>query len=357
MANNLRSWFRNQPTCVFYSVSAQEDNLGDIAIRLRMLDWLKESADSVIVYAGPMSEEYLQSFGFEETIDVVRSKSQVMFKLCRNLFRSRIFLVLPPGPSSFGGLRNSLRSLSTVAATLVLRASGGGVIQVGTAYRGGGPLSRRLQVFKTSLFQLCVVRDTNSIASHRSINAPDLAFQDWESTEKLERKRLTVSLRSDYEVDEKVLQQFKTIAADNGWTLTFVSQVRRDDIKHRELALKYSADVVSWEGSHGAQFNRVKTVYAESVAMLSDRLHGLIFSSNMGALPIALVHPGNDKLTSTFQSVIDVPRVIAGSGEIPSYVIDSIRTHEQNPEILRRDLQVSRMKLNEIRLLVLGALR
>lgn len=355
--NKLRSWYKNRPTCVIYSVSAQEDNLGDIAIRLRMFDWIKNSAELVIVYTGPMSEDYLQSFGFEKPIEVVHSKIQVLLRLFGALIRHRVFLVLPPGPSAFGGARNSLRSLVTIVSNLIFRAGGGGVLQVGAAYRGEGRLSRKLQELKTDLFQLCVVRDSKSIASHRTVTAPDLAFEDWGSSENLQRTRLSVSLRSDYEVDEMVLEQLRTISEVQGWKLTFVSQVRRDDVKHRALAMKYGADVVSWEGSHKTQLEKVKIAYSESVAVLSDRLHGLIFASNMGALPIALVHSGNDKLTSTFQVVIDLPRVFSGSGEISDSVLESIRSHLQNPEPRILAMQESRMKLNEIRMRVQSVLK
>ncbi|MEY8579099.1 polysaccharide pyruvyl transferase family protein [Corynebacteriaceae bacterium 6-324] len=352
-----RSWLKNRQVCVFYSVAAQEDNLGDIAIRLRMLNWLKGSADVLIVYTGPMSESYLQPFGFDDRIDLTHSKPHILIKLLRALVQYRVFLVLPPGPSGFGGARNMLRSLATIVANLVLNIGGGGILQVGTAYRGAGRISVKLHELKTALYHLCVVRDSKSIASNRTLTAPDLAFEGWESTENLQRTRLSVSLRSDYEVDENVLQQFRTISENNGWKLTFVSQVQRDDARHRELALKYGADVISWEGNHGAQFERVKAAYSESIAVLSDRLHGLIFSSNMGALPIALVHSGNDKLTSTFQLVIDLPRVNSGSDEIPNSVIESIHTHSIDPEPRMREMQESRMKLKDIKMLVLEALK
>lgn len=357
MPTNLETWLKKRPTCVFYSVSAQEDNLGDIAIRLRMLKWLKESSDAIVVYVGPMSEDYLQPFGLEDGIDVVDSKLQAMLRLFRTLVRHRVFLVLPPGPSAFGRVRNSFRSIATIIASLVLTSGGGGVIQVGASYRGEGFISRKLHELKTALFRLCVVRDSKSFASKRSVMAPDLAFENWQNAGKPSRTRLSVSLRSDYEVDEDVLQQIRNISEDNGWKLTFVSQVRRDDIKHRELASEFGADVVSWENNHGIQFERVKTAYAESVAVFSDRLHGLIFSSNMGALPIALLHPGNDKLTSTFQPVIDLPTVESGSGVIANSVIEAIQTHAQNPQTRMQAAQESSTKLEEIRRLVLYILK
>lgn len=356
MLTKFCSWVNNRPTCVFYSVAAQEDNLGDIAIRLRMLNWLKESSDTVIVYTGAMSEDYLQPFKLDERIDAVDSKPQAILRLIRSLIRYRVFLVLPPGPSAFGKARNSIRSLGTIIASLVLTLGGGGVLQVGAAYRGEGLVSRKLHELKTTLFRLCVVRDSKSFASNRSMIAPDLAFEDWESAEKPARTRLSVSLRNDYRVDEEVLQKYKNISENNGWKLTFVTQVRRDDVRHRELAFKYGADVVSWKNSHGTQFERVKTAYAESVAVLSDRLHGLIFSSNMGALPIALLHSGNNKLTSTFEAVVELPAVESGSGVISCSVVEAIHKHTQNPEPRMIVLNESRRKLMEMRRLVLDAI-
>ena len=357
MLTEIRSWVNKRPACVFYSVAAQEDNLGDIAIRLRMLNWLKESSDTVIVYTGAMSEDYLQPFRFEDRIDTVGSKPQAILRLFRSLIRYRVFLVFPPGPSAFGTARNSIRSLGTIIASLVLTLGGGGVLQVGAAYRGEGLVSRKLHELKTTLFRLCVVRDSKSFASKRSIIAPDLAFEDWETAEKPARTRLSVSLRNDYRVDEEVLERYKSISENNGWRLTFVTQVQRDDVRHRELALKYDADVVSWQNSHGAQFERVKTAYAESVAVLSDRLHGLIFSSNMGALPIALLHAGNNKLTSTFDAVVELPGVESGSGVISCSVVEAIHKHSQNPEPRMNALNESHKKLMELRRLVLDALR
>lgn len=352
----MRQRFRNRPSSVFYSISAQEDNLGDIAIRLRLLDWMRETTHEIFVYVGPMSAGYLQPFGLDDRVTIVDSKLKGIKILFKSLLTKRVFLVFPPGPSSFGGLKNSFRSLSVIFASTILSICGGGALQVGASYRRSGLMGAKVHKLKTYLFRLCVVRDSKSFASSRAVVAPDLAFGAWESRDQLSRFRLTISLRSDYELDEQLILNCKRLADANGWRLTFVTQVRRDDERHRELADRYSADLITWDETHLIQFETVQQTYTESLVVLTDRLHGLIFSSNCGALPVALIHSGNDKLTSTFEPVIEVLKVCSGTGEIPDEVIDQIHRHSENPGLRRGALRHAKEELENVRKSVLGAL-
>lgn len=345
-----------RPSRVFYSVSAQNDNLGDIAIRLRMLGWIRQSGAEVFVYTGPMSEEYLEAFDLSSDVTILRSKVDGFKMLLASLFRYRVFLVFPPGPSTFGGFKNTLRSLGIVAAIFAVSAVGGGAIQVGTSYRNVGRGGRLVHKYMTALLRMCVLRDVNSFAADSSFVAPDLAFKSMEIPKPSSRFRLSVSLRNDYNVNVPLMRHCKQLADENGWRLTFVTQVERDGLNHHRLADQLGADLVCWEGTHVEQFNRVKKAYAESVAVLTDRLHALIFSANSGAMPIALVHDGNDKLTSTFDHILDLAQIKSNSDVFPDSILHRVEAHSENPDDQRHFLLAAEEQLASVEQMTIDVL-
>jgi hypothetical protein len=356
MRSSFHFWTRNRPSRVFYSVAAQEDNLGDVVIRVRMLEWIRGAADETVVYVGAMSDDYLAAFDFDDRVKIVHSKGRLMGEVARSLLEYRIFLVLPPGPGFFGGMKNLIRSTGMILATVACTLTGGGALQCGASFRSAGRFGRNIHRLRTRLLRICSLRDTRSFASSHAIITPDLAFAAWEPNYQSCRFRLTLSLRSDYPVNEQLIRECKEIAEENQWQLTFVTQVQRDDEGHEKLASSFGADLVSWAGSHKKQLELVKQAYAESVGVLTDRLHGLIFASNSGALPLALVHAGNDKLTSTFEPIGDILAVEAGSGEILDSVIKSLQCHADNPEQQWYGVAETNPRLEELRKMVFNAL-
>lgn len=356
MAVNPWSRWSKKPTKIFYSVAAQEDNLGDLIIRLRMLNWLKEAGGAIVVYVGPMSDSYLEAFSFGTQVKIVRSKVEFIKVLLGALLQHRVFIILPPGPKTLRGIRDMATNLATILVNVVISTGGGGILQAGASFRQTEGVGRKFHKLKTSLFRICIVRDLGSFVSQKAAVAPDIAFADWKVRSDKERFRLSISLRSDQNVDREILSKYRKIAEDNGWQLTFVSQVQRDDAMHKDLASEFSADLVSWKGNHVNQLERVRKTYAESVAVLTDRLHAMIFASNLGALPLALVHPGNDKLTSSFEHVLEIPLIESGTGEIDSSVSDFVRSHAKNPEQLTRRLSDVYRRIDDIKLKVQSTL-
>lgn len=356
MADNPWSWKKKRPTKVFYSVAAQEDNLGDLIIRLRMLNWLRESGDAIVVYVGPMSDSYLESFSFDAQTILVKSKVDFIKILLGALLQHRVFIILPPGPKTLKGIRDMATNLATILVNVVVSAGGGGILQIGASFRQTEGVGRKFHKLKTSLFRVCVVRDVGSFVTQRAAIAPDIAFEDWRERCGAERFRLSISLRSDQNVDRQILSEYRKLAEENGWQLTFVSQVQRDDVIHQDLASEFNADLVSWRGSHANQLERVRKTYAESVSVLTDRLHALIFASNLGALPLALVHPSNDKLTSAFDHVLKIPLIESGTGTLDSSVSDLVQSHARNPEHLTRKLSDAYRRIDDINIMVQSAL-
>lgn len=303
---------RNQskrPTLVLYSLAAQEDNLGDIVIRKRLLTWLDSQDYKLCLYVGAMSESYLRAYEIPPHIPIIRSKTKVAGLAVSSSFRNRLILVFPPGPKSFGGLKNSIRSLVLLIASYLTSLSGGGAILVGGSFRANGKdywdLHRR---FINSL-KLCVVRDDNSGVGGNSMVklAPDLGIYREPGFNQSNRFRLSISIRNDKKINSRLLEIMKNSGISNHLKLTLVTQVKRDDAQHKVLADSLGADLIEWSGDHSAQMERVREAYAESVVIVSDRLHALILGMNNGAYPVILKHPNVDKLTSTLNHVIDAP--------------------------------------------------
>lgn len=339
-----------RPLIAFYSIAAQHDNLGDVVIRRRMLEWLDGAGVAVYVYAGSMPASYVAAFDFTDRITVVRTRSKLLRDAVHLLRHGRILLVFPPGPGAFGGPKRNLRLAGRLLAVSALSACGGGGLLIGGSVRQQGCAGSRLYAGFLSALRLSVMRDVRSLelSSGRARLAPDLAFGSWHPQEGRNRFRLSVSLRSDQPVDRATLRYLNELAAAEGWRLTFVTQVKRDDPGHHRLAKEMGADVVAWQGSHSEQLVRVQDAYAESLAVVSDRLHALIFAANSGSLPVALVHTGVDKLTSSFSHVCSLPRIDVGR---PAFDNLSIAIHDymRNPESLERELATADEILMNVR--------
>lgn len=293
---------------VFYSVAAQWDNLGDIEIRNAALDWIRGTGSDVIAYSGSMPAAYVAAFDADdEQVRFVTGAAHYQALLWSHLLRRRASIVFAPGPQAFGPrLKTMGKSLVNLLNVTAVRASGGAVLAAGRSLRGRGRLARRIEVAVVALFQLYVVRDTRSAAvlGQDLVNAPDLAFaHDFgPAADSGKRTDVIISLRGDRPIEVDGLRSVVEVLKAEGLRPVFVTQVKRDDDQHRSLAATFGVSAVLWEEhSHTDQLKRARNAYANAGAVLSNRLHALIFGIQHGAAPIAVLDKGSDKLTSTLR--------------------------------------------------------
>lgn len=146
------------------------------------------------------------------------------------------------------------------------------------------------------------------------------------------REFITVALRGDRRrPSEEWLDAVARLATRLDLTLVCVVQVEDDDSLAHDLADRMGAELVSWrdDGDHWAQEQRVRTVYASSVIVFSDRLHGLVMAATEGAIPLGWCEATTAKVSNHFD-VIGAEWV--APGEVSSVdlidALDSVRVDE-----------------------------
>ncbi|TFC05570.1 polysaccharide pyruvyl transferase family protein [Cryobacterium adonitolivorans] len=310
---------------VFYSVAAQWDNLGDIEIRNAALGWIRATDSDVIAYAGSMPAAYLAAFDIDERVRFVTNPVRYQALLWQYLVRRRASIVFAPGPQVFGPSARAIgKSLINLANVAAVRTSGGAVLAVGRSLRGRGRLARRVEAAVVAMFQLYVVRDTRSaeVLGEDLASAPDLAFAHSfsDGTTVRGRTNVVISLRGDRPIAVDGLKAVVGHLRDKGLNPVLVTQVKRDDDQHRAIGDALDVPTVLWGNhSHAEQLERARTAYAQAGAVLSNRLHALIFGIQHGASPIAVLDHASDKLTSTLRPWVDL-RTTSPSFDGPSDV-------------------------------------
>ena len=311
---------------VYCSIAAQWDNLGDIAIRQTAIDWLADAGIPLVVFTGSMPPDYVQAFSLPESARLVSSQKSFALSLLGASFTRRAHLLFAPGPFQIRpGRAAVVKSLINLGNVLAVRASGGRAFALGRAIRGRAQPSFAIERFALGRFDYFVVRDNVSSAAigRTLLSAPDMAFgQSLEAIAPRERRYFAISLRGDRVANVPLLQKVIDEARSASLEPIFVTQVRRDDPQHRDLATRFGAEICEWgDRSHSEQLERVSNIYAASHSVLSDRLHALIFAVRRSALPIGLLHPNSDKLTSTLEDVIPI-RFLDSSASTPSAPLD-----------------------------------
>jgi hypothetical protein len=293
---------------VYYSIAAQWDNLGDIEIRNAVLTWMLQRSHRVVVFTGAMPASYIDAFYTDPFVSLESSAVRYQVRLWIDVVRRRASIVFAPGPQVFGP---KLKSMAKSAVNWInvtgVRASGGRVLAVGRSLRGDGRLALLLERHVIAKFHLYVVRDTRSstVVNRPLRGAPDLAFAGVGMS--LSRELVVISLRGDRPIDFAGLQRLCDWVRSQGLRPVLVTQVKRDNEHHRLLADKLSVECVFWESeSHSEQIARVKDTYSQARMVISNRLHALIFGLEYGAIPLAVIDAGSDKLLSTLEPWVHV---------------------------------------------------
>lgn len=253
-----------------------------------------------------MPQSYIDAFRFKGTVKLIRNPVIFQMLLLGAVFMRNADLVYAPGPHV---LRDSpagvAKTMLMIINVLLVRMSGGSVRTAGRALRGTGAVARKLEGFLISLSKHYVVRDSvsSAVVGRELRFAPDLALGRPTYTSRLHRKLVSCSFRSDTAVN---LQTFKKIieeAKDLGLEVVLVSQVQRDDAQHQALATAFGVTAFLWESkTHSEQQSIVDSLYSQSYVVISNRLHGLIFGINCGALPVEYRIGSSDKIQSTLLS-------------------------------------------------------
>lgn len=299
----------NKPVAdVFLTISAQEDNLGDIEIRQQMINMVSHPAVRLHISRGNMSDSYVEAFDFPPNSVVYESKHQQALELIRSIVRGRASVVFPPGPYPATSTRSAVRAFGSLMVTLAARATGGASITVGKSVRGHHTLAIAAERQLSTRSNMYVARDrkTAEVLGVPVESAPDIAMLSHYEPSNGMRSKLAVSLRHDGSDGDELLRALTAWAEPRHLEIVLVSQVRRDDGHHRALATRHGVSLVEWGGqSHRAQMERVQSIYAGSALVVTDRLHAALFGAVAGAIPVALTYAGRpSKIRDAFHAVL-----------------------------------------------------
>jgi hypothetical protein len=236
---------------------------------------------------------------------------------------------------------------------LAVRASGGAVLAAGRSLRGRGLVARYVEVAVVSVFHLYVVRDTRSatVLVRPLDNAPDLAFENdlGLNQSMFGRSDVVFSLRGDRPVSVDGLRAVIESLKASGLRPLLVTQVKRDDAQHRDLAANLGISAVLWgDHTHAEQLHRVRSAYSEAGAVVSNRLHALIFGIQHDASPIAVLDHASDKLTSTLRPWMTLRTTTPDFAELDGVPWDDVDII--GPEkVVRDEAERARRALEEVR--------
>jgi hypothetical protein len=297
-----------RPSTIFYSLSAQPDNIGDIEIRKEVLSWIRESGREIVLFVGPMPQGYLEGFGDLTDCELHTRSLTFEIRLLREALRGNATIVLAPGPQVFGPSNLAVRSAINLLNVLVAKFRGGAGLAVGRSLRGQHSIGRSLDRFLIKQFALFTVRDavSSDAIGLELPSYPDLAFASSDTLPTTAgRHLLALSFRSDREVPLPALSRLVEAARAIGLEPVFVSQVKRDDARHSELGDAVAVRTELWgTRSHVEQEEAAREIYRNSAYVVSNRLHGLILGMQCGALPVTYAEAGFDKVASTLHGVV-----------------------------------------------------
>ena len=320
---------------IFVSVTGQDDNLGDSVLRREMLKRLRGRDVRLHLHTGDNTAGYLENV-VDYTVDSTYRSRKVWYTKMVACKPSSVDIVLNPGERNLMRGQSYLgRYQGALFGNLVAR--GAQLIQTGVGIRNPGETSGMESYAVLKKFRLVAWRDSLS----RDAAAIGRVCPDWALSyasqrpnfvPKTNRKFLAIALRGDRPAPAaEWIKQVELVCQHTNLTPIVVVQVKRDHEVANQIAEALSCEITRpWiDSDHAEQEKIVREVYAKSAAVVSDRLHALIFGITEGAIPIAwspnstekcvrtLASAGfpNPKIASDLEPLGEVERMLKGFAE------------------------------------------
>ncbi|WP_336650554.1 polysaccharide pyruvyl transferase family protein [Kocuria rosea] len=329
---------------VFASLVSQHENLGDYLIRHNALSVCFPHVPVVALTSG-MPQPYIDAFDLPPGSLHVESALKFQLLLIKSTLRQNADLLLAPGPIVLSGKPQRLLKAAILTLNCALvRVSGGQVWSVGRSYRGSHRVARLFERLQLSLASKYYVRDgeSRSVVGGKAVVKPDMAFSGDAIEGTSARRYIVISLRSYSKSTFGELQKLKVMAESYGLAVILVTQVKFDERVHEELAQRLGCTHVSWGGRpHDEQLIEVCKVYAQSVAVVSNRLHSLILGLRCGSMAVLCEPSNNPKLMSTLNgraSLVDLSGLVAEPSRFSQLISDSVEQPRRCWSLSRSEL-------------------
>ena len=302
---------------VFADLVGQDDNLGDSALRAAYFHAAQGEGRRFHVFLGQASSDYVTGIPLERAHKVYFNRAE--WVAAAGAARRAVHMFpageINPRPGLFpsGSRARELRQLVD---------AGGTVIVAGIGLRDPGKLDG--VEFDPVLREAAVVswRDHGSRdAAGFGDVAPDWAFSEGPASgawaPPSARPLLAVTLRFDraYPGTDWVAG-VKALAAATSTRIVTVAQVARDAPRAVRLAAELGGEyLVAPSTSHADLDRHVRAVFAQSLAVISDRAHGLIIGATEGAYPIGSA--ANPQKISRLLTTAGVGELTGAYAELP----------------------------------------
>jgi hypothetical protein len=296
---------------VFVWCTGQDDNIGDVVLRRRLLDEVRPFG-TLHLFLADASAEFVQALALAPTDMVYHDHEAWKDALASAAKRGPVLSIGKPGELQIDrvALRRALRRL--FLHRRVVRG-GGLVLQLGIGARAQ-PRSW-MSLFRLSFryHQKVLWRDPQSQA-HFGLGAvmPDWGFADLgpqrpeaPANHDCVRDLVAISMRGDRPLPGRAwLEGVRAFCQESGLKPVVVTQVRRDGERSRVLAYELDSYLVDWnDQTHVAQEVRLRDIYARSALAVSDRLHVLIVAFTEGAVPLCMVDRPEHKIGRHFDAI------------------------------------------------------
>ncbi|WOF22366.1 polysaccharide pyruvyl transferase family protein [Microbacterium betulae] len=297
---------------VFVNAGGQRDNIGDSLLRRAYLDALRP-VGTLHVYAGP-DAGYTSGLGLRDGDVVYTSPMAWLLHAGRYALTRRIVLGINTGEVVGTPEEERKGRWQPILARLV-SLRGGRVVMAGISLRPGTSAEH------TSLSALASRADVVTWRDRWTRDAfgigdvqPDWAFKlgserdDWRTHS--DRAIVAVAMRGDRPAPaDDWYDAVQRVSETTGTRIVVVVQVRRDVDRARQLASRLDAEIVEWsaEDDHAVHERKVRAVYGDAVAVVSDRIHALIVGYTEGAVPLGFSTGSPEKVIRSLKTVASLP--------------------------------------------------
>lgn len=291
----------------FVSLVAQSENLGDLVIRKNAVE-AACAGGKVIALTSGMPDSYLRAYDLPSGSQVVSSPLRFQFLLLVETLRRRADLLIAPGPVTLTRkLSRLLKAAVVLGDSALIVTFGGRVLSLGRSYRGSSAVAVLLEKTQKAISTVYFVRDEKSreVIGESVEVRPDMAFMAPQIGAHFVRDTIAVSVRDVNSKTINHLRELRDLAHDRGMNMVFVTQVKHDEDIHSRLASELGVTHLAWgRKGHAEQLREVMELYCRSAAVVSNRLHALIFGVQAGSAAIAVEPERHPKLQSTLADYV-----------------------------------------------------
>ena len=306
---------------IYVSTRGQEDNIGDSILRRGYLDALRSVGRLHILVSH--FDSYNSGLGLRDEDVLYQFRPQWRRAVLAGCLRGEMTFALNAGEAmvdaDYARYCARLTTLSALAKTRQAK-----FVIAGSGFRPGFSTAPRAVRALARMSDFVAWRDVQSreAAGSGSV-APDWAFGTGQRTSVLtapgrsdHRDLLSFSLRAaGPRIADQRIGQIKDLARQLDVEPVLVPQVARDNEAAETVAREHGLRCFPWlDGGHLEREILVRSLYARSAVVVSNRVHALVLGITEGAVPLVPAEWSADKAERIF-SAAGISGITVGATE------------------------------------------